>query len=282
MASRFSFRSPGRRGPSDPWFLVGTVEVTTSVFVVALGVISMFVWAADKTLFEPIILWPYKIRHGQLWRLVTWPVANEPNLYSVLDLVFFWFFGRELERAMDRVRYTKYLLALIVIPAVVATGLDLPAAGLRPIALAVFVAFVVESPNARLMFGIAAKWFAIVLVGIEVLQRLGDRDNKGLAFLAVTLVVAVVGLRFVGLGSNVAWIPAPSGRPKQRPVRKAKPTRTFRGDTVVPGPWAASGGDQVQAEIDRLLDKIAASGLDSLTPDERRRLNDASKRLRGE
>ena len=36
----------------------------------------------------------------------------------------------------------------------------------------------------------------------------------------------------------------------------------------------------VQAELDALLDKISATGLESLTTDEKRRLNDLSKRLR--
>ena len=37
-----------------------------------------------------------------------------------------------------------------------------------------------------------------------------------------------------------------------------------------------------QAEIDVLLDKISEHGLDSLTADERRRLDEHSRRLRGE
>jgi hypothetical protein len=38
----------------------------------------------------------------------------------------------------------------------------------------------------------------------------------------------------------------------------------------------------IQDEIDTLLDKIASQGLDSLTSDERQRLDRASRRLRGE
>ena len=37
-----------------------------------------------------------------------------------------------------------------------------------------------------------------------------------------------------------------------------------------------------QADMDWLLDKISASGMDSLTPDERRRLDEHSRRLRGQ
>ena len=35
-----------------------------------------------------------------------------------------------------------------------------------------------------------------------------------------------------------------------------------------------------QVELDELLDKISATGLDSLSTDEKRRLNELSKRLR--
>jgi hypothetical protein len=115
---------------------------------------------------------------------------------------------------------------------------------------------------------------------------LGDRQTQELGFLLVTLAVALVGLRFVGLGEHLAFIPAPSrGRKKPPKAKRGKPARTFKDSSVVSGPWSGggSGSDLAgQAEIDRLLDKIAASGLESLTPEERRRLNDASKRMRGE
>ena len=38
--------------------------------------------------------------------------------------------------------------------------------------------------------------------------------------------------------------------------------------------------DRDQAELDALLDKISADGMDGLTADEKRRLNELSKRLR--
>jgi len=37
---------------------------------------------------------------------------------------------------------------------------------------------------------------------------------------------------------------------------------------------------QDQAEVDQILDKIALVGMDGLTADEKKRLNEASKRLR--
>jgi hypothetical protein len=46
----------------------------------------------------------------------------------------------------------------------------------------------------------------------------------------------------------------------------------------MPPPSAPSAADQI--ELDALLDKIGANGMDSLTGDEKKRLNDLSKRLR--
>ncbi len=46
----------------------------------------------------------------------------------------------------------------------------------------------------------------------------------------------------------------------------------------MPPPSAPSAADQ--EELDALLDKIGANGMDSLTGDEKKRLNDLSKRLR--
>ena len=69
--------------------------------------------------------------------------------------------------------------------------------------------------------------------------------------------------------------------------RLAARERRRTGGQVVEGPWSAPAPPQstadaaaAQVELDALLDKISATGLDSLTTDEKRRLNELSKRLR--
>ena len=32
------------------------------------------------------MLWPEKVLEGQIWRLVTWPIANEPDLWTVVTI----------------------------------------------------------------------------------------------------------------------------------------------------------------------------------------------------
>jgi membrane associated rhomboid family serine protease len=291
MRPKFNFSSPQRRGPSDPWFRVGQVEVTTTVFVVALGVLSMFVFAASPAFFEPLYLITERVRSGQLWRLVTWPIANDPNFSAVITLAVFWYFGRSLEQMFGRLRFTYFLLAIAVVPAVtlallsfVSPSLRVQAIGLRLIELGVFVAYVAEQPNARFFFGIKAWVIAVVIVGIDLLQLIGNRDSGALLLLLFILALSLLLTRAYGFAGDQAWIPKLA-----LPTKTTSKTRKFKpvkGSPVVRGPWGESGlpvNDMAsQAEMDRLLDKIAASGMDSLTAEEKRRLKAHSKRLRGD
>jgi hypothetical protein len=142
-------------------------------------------------------------------------------------------------------------------------------------------------------------------LALQFLVLLGNRDSDGLAFLVMIIVTAAVAARSYGLATHLPWIPriplpgsgvggsAKPSRPSG-PTRGPKPQRRRRrsagGGTpgsVVDGPWTPptpprAGPDAIaaQAELDALLDKISDGGLDSLSNDEKRRLNELSKRLR--
>ena len=73
MTGRFSVSFPGRRDHDDPWFRVGTLDITTTAFVAIAVAISMFVWAASSSALLSLALLPDKVRGGQAWRLITWP-----------------------------------------------------------------------------------------------------------------------------------------------------------------------------------------------------------------
>ena len=65
---------------------------------------------------------------------------------------------------------------------------------------------------------------------------------------------------------------------------ESKPLHKAEGSAVVAGPWAGSEpahSPADQAELDLLLDKIGAQGMDSLSRNEKARLNELSKKLRG-
>jgi hypothetical protein len=307
MAGRFSISVPGSRGPNDPWFRIGTLDVTTTVLVILMCVASMFVWALegpDHAILDKLILWPEKVLDGQIWRIATWPVPNEPDIWLVIMLAIFWYFGTEVERLLGRVRFATLLLLVTVVSGIAGTVIDLPQWGIRPIELCVFLLFVAEYPFIRFFFGIPGWVIGAVILGIEILQLLGDRNEKGIVFLFVALAVAAITARSMGLLGNYPWVPAVpigsvgSGRRKQRSrSKRSRPPRRKGGGEVVAGPWTTStrtgpsgplpqppppptGPAADQAELDALLDKISESGMDGLTAAEKSRLNELSKRMR--
>ncbi len=303
MAGRFSFSVPERRNAGDPWFRIGTLEVTTTVLVVLLCVVGMFIRAISLDAWLRLVLFPDLVRDGEVWRIITWPVANEAGLWPVITLAIFWYFGREIEGLLGRVRFGVLLLVLAVLPGLVGTAVDLPQAGLRPVELAVFLVFVAEYPYIRFFFGIPAWAIGAVFLGIEVLQLLGDRNEEGIIFLFVTIAAAAITTRSMGLLSSLPWIPAiPIGRSsaKRQSSRKRSGRSSKKrggGGEVVAGPWPSSRpgpssssrlpqppptAEHVadQAELDSLLDKISDRGMDGLTSEEKRRLNELSKRMR--
>lgn len=313
MAGRFAVSFPGRRGPSDPWFRIGTFDVTTTMVLVLCGVASMLTWALEgprHRVFLKLMLDPDELPL-EFWRVATWPQANDLSngrgLWFVVMLAILWYFGTEIERLLGRNRFALLLALIIVIPGIVGWLINLPQAGLRPVELCVFLLFVAEYPNVRFMFGIPSWVMGAVILGVEVIQLLGDRNEKGIVFLFVALAVAALTARTMGLLSNFPWIPAlPIGNQRSSGTRRPKPARGRgnrsgggRGGDVVAGPWTSNRGGPTgsaplpqppvsdldmardQAELDSLLDKISESGMDGLSTDEKRRLNELSKRMRG-
>jgi membrane associated rhomboid family serine protease len=284
MARRFQFNVPGRRGETDPWFTVGSVEVTTTVLVAALAGISFFIYAIDKTLLNSLVLFPDRVMHGQVWRVITWPLVNPPGIWPLLTLVLFWYFGRELEAQMGRIRFLWLILFMVVGGGIVAAliNVEIPLAGFRFVELGVFVAYVAERAHARFMFNIPAWVMVAVIIGLDVLQLLGDRLFRYLVVEFVIIAIALLVSRAYGMASDTPWVPK-LALPGSGAAGKKKGKRGKGKLAAVPS--APSGGPKLdlsaQVEMDGLLDKISAGGMDSLSSAERKRLEQLSKLLRG-
>jgi hypothetical protein len=255
----------------------------------------MFVWAVSPDALRPLALIAGDVRGGQIWRLVTWPLANPADFWTVITIAIFWYFGRELEGLLGRNRFAWFLGILTVVPAVVAALVGFNVAGIDYLELGIFVVFIAEHPTAKFFFNIPGWVIGVVIVGLQVLQLVGSRDGEGLLFLIVLLATAALAARSFGLATQLPWIPKlpmPGAGVQRSSTAKRRQTggtttKTRSRQTVVEGPWSAPtparpSPDAVaaQVELDGLLDKISDGGLESLSADEKRRLNELSKRLR--
>jgi membrane associated rhomboid family serine protease len=302
-SGRFKYRRAGTQA-YEPWFRLGPLEVTTAVLVAGLCVVSLFLNAIQPAITEAIGIVPGKVLHGQLWRIATWPFANFPTLSDVIAIAAFWYFGSKLEALLGRRRFLALVGLLTVIPGMLFALLGLHAFTIGAISFAMFLAFVIENPNAPFFFGIKAWVIASVYLLITLLSYISVRQFDRILLLFVGLGLLVTSMRAWGLATNLAMFPK---LPWVHRVRPQKPSGTaFSGDrgsstskkpksnkprrlrsvsndetSKEPKPPAAwpSGGIR-QEEVDRLLEKIASSGIGSLTADERRTLDLASKNLR--
>jgi hypothetical protein len=290
--SRYSFSMPSHSGRTG-WFRVGELEITTTALITAMGVISMFVYAISPSLLEPLFFIAPLVREGEVWRIVTWPIPNPPDIWTVIGLVFFWFVGHRVEDLIGHRRQAVLIAAMIVLPALVVTAIPLTArtaaaGGVGVLSVGFLVVLAVRTPDERWFFGIQLWILAAVYVAVDVLFLIGNRD-WGYLFLELGVIaVACLGAAAYGILDTMAFVPRvgearPSGtgrssRPKRRRGRKGAD------GNVTAGPWAGSSAGPTpleSAELDVLLDKIGQDGIKSLSKEERRRLDELSKKMRG-
>ncbi len=209
-------------------------------------------------------------------------------------------------------------LLLLLVDAAAARGFGAPfmqgpMAGPSIVHTCVFLAFAFLYPGAVFLFGLLAKWIATFFVGLHTLVLLFSRDWPGLLMLWSSIVLTYSLLRSEGLTSRFPALEASLGRilPSRETRGRKRSKKRLRvvnpedlkeeatGAPGAPGVKAAprSGGRAAlpsrrtarreraserateSSGIDDLLEKISRDGIQSLTEEERRKLERASSRL---
>jgi len=288
---------PSRRfGYSDdPWFRLGTFPVSTTVFVVGLGVVSMFIWGIEGRfgpLFRELVLVSENYQlgsvvEGDIWRLVTWPIPNEPHFWTIVLFAIFYMLGSQIESLLGRWRFAFFLVALTLVPAVIVTGVEAATgingyvAGLRMVEVGVLVAFAAQYAHARFWPGIPGWVIAVVIVGLDAIQALGNRNWFALIVLACTVAVALLGSRDFGHATNLPWIPqlslASSPGQSSASTRPSGSRRRGRGRDHLRA--VPTRDESVHPEIYALLDQVASPGIDRLSRQQRKPLEATPRRL---
>ena len=295
MSPRFS-RSG--RDPHDPWFRIGTVDFGTTNAVTLFQVVGLFLVALEGN-FGPVMrqlpMIPDDVFSGQVWRIVTWPLFvwpfNDPRggFSTVIAIFFFWYFGKELERYLGRVRMLVLCVGSTLLLTIVGLALSpfVPGflAGIALIELIVFLAFVAENPHARFLFNIPAWLIGVVIVGITVLGYVADRYWFGLLSFVIGIYFCAILAKSLGILQDYKQIPSipnrfHGGRPRARRTtsKRSRSHGHSSGSTVISGPWTHASKDQ--AELDALLDKVSQHGIGALTDKDRARITELRERIR--
>jgi len=269
-----------------PWvrrLLVANGAVFLVSLVVPLGfLIRWFGFMPAEILFRPWGIFTYMFVHGGFWHVL-------------FNMLVVFFFGPPLEQRLGGTEFLKlYLLsglggALLGFVFAFST----PVIGASGAAFGLMLAFAWYWPNAPIyiwgIFPIRAKFLVGAMVVFTFMATLGDAQSTTAHFAHLGgLIAAALYLRFGGGGGGT---PSFLGlrRTVQTPrVAIVQRARDQAEDRPAPraAPSSRSGSSErgVDAdlldEVDRILDKISASGIASLTDEERAVLDEVSRRRR--
>lgn len=273
------YRNWGSSEEHEPVTWIRGYPIYATHFIVLVFVVLMIAVAvlgrAAAGIYSAVGFSSEQVLSGQVWRIATYGLFNPPSISFAIDMVMLVWFGRELEKAFGRRKFFGFYGGVYLLPPVVLTliGLLNPTATIgEPGTLAVFVGFATLYPGAVMLFNILAKWAAIILVSLYALIHLSNRDWVGL-----TLLCSTCGFAFLFVRIEQGVLALPDFR-----FWKRKPRLRVLPDLPAKKQVVASKGaieDATMAEVDALLDKIAVSGISSLTSKERAKLEAAREGL---
>jgi len=225
------------------------------------------------------------------WAVLSYMFVHGGVFHLAGNMLMLFVFGPPVERRLGGRAFLSYYLYCGVGAAALALGLSSfmpidPFMGASGAVLGVALAFAFAWPDAELVvfplpLRITARTLVLLLALIDLIAALWVDD--GIAHVAHLggMGAGYLFFRIQSIASSHRQQKEPrtvARRPVMAPmpVRQGSPAADVRPALVRPEPRPEISAD----EIDRVLDKISAFGLDSLTPDERRFLDDASQRKR--
>jgi membrane associated rhomboid family serine protease len=256
--SRMFFENSGR--DIQPLTRLGSLPVYGTTILVAALVVGLIASSLSQSFgliagFDPELFW----KHGQVWRAVSYLAVDHVNFFTIFNLLFLYGFGRDCEQELGRSRYFAFVGLLVATPVVVTTlawlcGFEGILVSSTHLSMGLVIAFATIYPNVLWWASIPMKFVAVGCMFLAAVGHLGRGDQIGFAATLATCAVSFGYIKAMRAGVIDGISLTSFAR------RKPKP-RDTRGD------------------MDALLDKIAKSGMDSLSAKERARLQSARKEM---
>lgn len=261
---------------------IGRYPVRVTSIVCALLVVGMFVTVACETArwnFLMLAFEPHAFLHGYFWQPLTAPFVQEATFFFLFGVLFFYWAGNQVEQYLGVRRYLFLLGLLLLVPPVFLItwnffGVAVYWFGSNELFIGMFIAFATIYPSLEVFGWISLKWMAFAGIVIGSLNYLPQHRWGPLSIMLGMCLLAFEYIRFVqtgGAGPELAWLQRVKNfnrrKPKLHVVQRSTSTRRV----VEP--------EDVSASVDPILDKIAKSGIASLTSNERRTLDRARARL---
>ncbi len=208
-----------------------------------------------------------------IWQPVTYMFLHGGLMHLVFNMLALWMFGSALESYWGTPFFLRYYFITGVgaglCNAILTPGSSVVIIGASGAVYGLLAAYGILFPNSIIyiwmLFPMRAKYLVIIFGGIEFLSSFG-RSLSPVAHI-VHLGGMVIGIIYLKWRVVTHWI----GRTTAEWERKKYLAEHNRKN---------ESEDRLRREVDDLLDKINEVGLDNLTTWEKRRLKEASDRLK--
>jgi membrane associated rhomboid family serine protease len=273
-------------------FTVALLIVNAVVFFIQLAAYNSLSAAATANAYFALSL--AGLKHGFIWQLLTFQFMHAGWMHLIFNSLAIYFFGQPVENALGRRHFlTLYLSSGII-------------GGLVQMLFAVLMPHYFDAPVVGASAGASGLVAAFAILHWEERFRLLiyfiPVSMTGKTLLAVSLVLAFVGIMIPNSGiANAAhlggiltggfyvrlFIQSHWWQEKLHNRRMA-PRELVNVRTAKSGTWGASAGkpdaddspdEFVKSEVDPILDKISAHGIQSLTAREREILEKARAKM---
>lgn len=270
----------------------------TVILLVVLVVAFVVQLLAERYTDFPVLKWFALslpgLTHGYAWQLITYQFMHGGWLHLLVNCWVIYVFGRELEEALGPARLLGLYLSGGVLGGLVqgaagvlvGGGFAAPVVGASAGAFALLAAFASLYPDrvlTLLLFfiipvSLRAKYLLLFLGIITVMGLLLPSGNIAHAAHLGGMLTGLLFARYA-IDWDWSWLRLPRLRPlrrtvKLRPVaRQTWQPRKARADEELPPE------EFLSQEVDPILDKISAQGIQSLTERERRILEAAREKM---
>jgi len=236
------------------------------------------------------------LRRGFVWQLLTFQFLHAGLLHLAFNLLALWFFGRPVEARLGTANFLKVYFAGGILGGLLQTALAwiLPqyfgvasVVGASAGICALIAAFALMEPEAMIIlivFPLKAKYLLWIETGIALFFTLVPA-RSGVAH-AAHLGGIIAGFAFIRW-SLYDYSPSFNWHPLRNRARRRQ---LVKAATVKPGFWRTKGSgipkaeqiepeEFISREVDPILDKISAHGIQSLTPREKQILQAARSKM---
>jgi membrane associated rhomboid family serine protease len=228
---------------------------------------------------EALVLTPSDVAHGQVWRLLTYAFLHGGLWHILINMLFLWWFGHEIEAMYGAREFLIFYLVSAVLGGLAyvvwswSRGNLAPCVGASGAVTAALVLYAFHFPRELIYI-----WFVLpvpiwLFVGFQVAMDIFVFTSNQPTDTAVTVHLAGAAFAFGYFKLNWRLAPLwdavvrfrwPRSRPRLRLYREETPARVRRSP-----PLADDSDDQLEAQVDAVLEKVARQGQASLTESEK-------------